>query len=202
MPSPVGHSISVALALPLLKPAVREKMMHWPFLLASVFVANSPDIDFLFGFLAGAPNRYHHQFTHSFFFAIMIGFVFALVCTKTQKKSGEDFLSFFFYFSFLATCHVVLDYFCVDTTAPYGVMLFWPLSHEYSISSFSIFATLHRSSELREFFPSLLSQHNGIAVLREAFIVAALVLFAQLAGRQYWAGRFRFNRAYREYDSE
>ena len=202
MPSPVGHSISVALALPLLKPSLREKMMHWRFLLASVFVANSPDIDFLFGFLAGAPNRYHHQFTHSFLFAGVVGLFFAFLFTKTKKNSGEDFLPLFSYFSFLAVFHIVLDYFCLDTTAPYGVMLFWPWSHAYSISSFPIFFDIQRSSELGQFFPSLPTLHNGMAVLRETSIVAVLALFAQMIGRLFWSGSSRSNRSCREYNRE
>lgn len=202
MPSPVGHSISVALALPLLKPSVREKVMGWPFLFASIFVANSPDIDFLFGFLAGAPNRYHHQFTHSFLFAGVVGLVFALFFTNARKNLKDSFLPLFFYFSFLAACHVVLDYFCLDTTAPYGVMLFWPWSHTYFISTFPVFSDIQRSSELGQFFQSLPTQHNGMTVLRETFIIAVLVVFAQWGGRRYWNGHTRTCLTCCDYDRE
>ncbi|WP_028580356.1 metal-dependent hydrolase [Desulfogranum japonicum] len=181
MPSPVGHTLSVCIALPILGRGIWQKKASPSLLLASIFVANSPDIDFLAGFLVGAPNQFHHQLTHSFFFALITGILFAVLFSdkdKQQKNSTPQRTRLFLYFTFLATLHLVLDLFCTDTTAPFGLMLLWPLSNEYLISPIALFSDIRRASDTSSFIPSLFSLHNFLAVLQEVGILTGLCLMS------------------------
>ena len=186
MPSPVGHTLSVCVVLPILGRNLWEKKSGLRFVAASVFAANSPDIDFLAGFLAGAPNRFHHQITHSFFFALIMGLLFGLLFSngKREKKISSEFPRLFTYFSCLASLHLILDLFCADTTAPFGLMFFWPLSLEYFIAPVSLFSDIRRSSDVGNFIPSLFSLHNGLAVVRETAVLTGLYLIT-------WSAKIR-----------
>ena len=166
MPTPIGHTIA-GLAFYFVK--------RWTFIrrnylliLASVFAANAPDIDFLFGYVIGNPNKYHHQFTHSITFALLFGFFMAGLF---GLQNGKKIVKRGFFFSALIFLHLGLDFVTLDTSAPFGEMLFWPFSVRYYYSPVVIFSDVHRASTSGEFFASLFSMHN----LRTIFIETAIL---------------------------
>jgi len=70
----VGHALAGASIL-LTSSKRRKKLgiLQW---VVVFLLANLPDVDFLFGYVAGNPSRYHHLWTHSLTFAIGIGVLF------------------------------------------------------------------------------------------------------------------------------
>ena len=74
MASPVGHSL---FGLGIYSAA--NKQFNWKTVFIYIVLANLADFDFLFGFVVGEPNKYHHQFTHSFVMAVLIAGIFALI---------------------------------------------------------------------------------------------------------------------------
>jgi membrane-bound metal-dependent hydrolase YbcI (DUF457 family) len=102
--------------------AAEKKRGLWLALIACV-----PDLDLILGVFVGKLNQFHHGITHSFAAALIFSastwLLFrSLVGTLSLKLSILIFL--------LYSSHVILDYFTLDTGAPYGVPLLWPLSHE------------------------------------------------------------------------
>ncbi|HDP97797.1 MAG TPA: hypothetical protein ENN22_01265, partial [bacterium] len=78
MATPVAHSI---FALIIYKfSGLSQKSRIWLDGFIFIVIANFADFDYIFGFIEGKPNAYHHQFTHSIFFALVVaaiaGFVF------------------------------------------------------------------------------------------------------------------------------
>lgn len=66
--------------------------------------------------------------------------------------------------------HPLLDALAPDSSPPYGVMAFWPVSHQYFITGLSIFMPIWRSpGSLRAI------THDIIAVAREIVILAPVV---------------------------
>jgi inner membrane protein len=172
MPSPVGHSLTGYLIYrATAKGDANERW--WTFALYLV-AANIPDLDFIPGLLVGEPGRYHHGVSHSLGFAILFGL--ALSLTLAAFKLGDGIQNFVIFFS-LYFSHVLLDYLSTDTSFPYGVPLFWPLSKEYYIAPFAFLPDIHRPvSSGMKFITGLLSVHNLWAATVEALMLGFLIL--------------------------
>ncbi len=149
-----------------------------------VGLAVLPDIDFLFGFVQGAPNAYHHQATHSLFIVL----VSALVVTAILniKMRTQFWRSFVFLFA-AGLSHLLIDLVTLDTSLPYGLMLWWPFDSGYVISPVTLFLDVHRSSSSSDFFISLMSRHNFITLTIE--VVSMSVLYGVVVGVQTWKRR-------------
>ena len=76
--------------------------------------------------------------------------------------------------------HILLDFFSVDTSPPYGIPMFWPFSSEYFVSSIDVFSDVRKSFSTATFFQSLLVSHNVWTVLKEILILGPLVLIFQV----------------------
>jgi hypothetical protein len=63
--------------------------------------------------------------------------------------------------------HLVLDILAKDTSAPFGVPLFWPFWNGFVISPLQIFSDVHRSGDAASFIPSLFNRHNLLTVTIE-----------------------------------
>jgi len=174
MPTPVGHVLSGALLYSAL--SMRRTLPKRLFLFTLLW-AVLPDIDFLFGFWVGNPNRYHHQFTHSLVFVIILGFVGAALLTKNNRT---QFWLYFVCLSAAGVLHLTLDLLAVDTRAPYGAPIFWPFSGHYFISPIRIFSDVHRASDSGAFFKSLFNWHNARTVGIEMLILGPLTVWS------YW----------------
>lgn len=171
MPSPVGHTL---VGLIIFKLFGKQKYKWGPAsLFLIIFISNFPDLDFLPGMIIGEPNRFHHGISHS------LGFVSIFTCliyfvVRFWNIIDAKMISTWFFI--LASIHVFMDYFGADTTLPYGEPLFWPVSDTYLISPVSIFLDIRRSNDVIQFFPSLFSWHNTLAVIIEICFVLIIWL--------------------------
>ncbi len=171
MPTPIGHALAGAILFS------AQKRRGVLFLLLVSFFALLPDIDFLFGFIVGDANRYHHLFTHSFVFVILAGLVGGLVYAKWKKESAMKSSAFFIS---AGTSHVLLDILALDKREPFGCPLWWPFSNEFVISPVLIFSDVSRVSDSKYFFQSLFNAHNLRTVTIEIAVLLPLVLVAFL----------------------
>jgi membrane-bound metal-dependent hydrolase YbcI (DUF457 family) len=77
--------------------------------------------------------------------------------------------------------HILLDILARDTTAPFGVQLFWPFSNAFLISPVLVFSDIWRGS-----LALLFGLHNWLAMGREIVVLVPVVgLFWWL--RRRWA---------------
>ncbi|MBD3384876.1 hypothetical protein GF407_08105 [candidate division KSB1 bacterium] len=177
MPSPIGHMLSGLAIVAAHKKGVLRGDRETLLVLVCVVL---PDIDFIFGFIEGNPNAYHHQFTHSFFFAVAAGFLLGVV----SMRSCRHFLRPALLFTFAIALHIVLDLFAVDKSAPYGAQIFWPFSDDYFIAPIQIFSDVVRSSDSATFIFSLFNRHNLGTIIIETVIMLLVILFIKRLERK------------------
>jgi len=173
MPTPIGHSIMGGI----LYRGIRQEKKRWGRLLLYLVVANLADFDFIPGIVLGKPNFFHHGPTHSLGAALLVGLFFGLLLLVVKK---ENFWLNFFVFSGIYFFHIVLDYFAVDTTPPYGIPLFWPLVNDYFISPIQIFSDISRGSTNTTFFSGLFLKHNWFSVIKEILILTPILALIAL----------------------
>lgn len=181
MPMPIAHAatgVAVYLALKGDKHP-RKPEGRWLLLAVCLLLALLPDADFLPGMLLGEPNRFHQGASHSLIVCAAMGALafWGLDRYATSRLDGISRLRLFVICVLAVLSHPVLDYFALDTKAPYGVPLFWPLDQGHYISPWPLFLNIQRSGDsTMEFLASLASWHNLSAALREMLFAAALVL--------------------------
>jgi membrane-bound metal-dependent hydrolase YbcI (DUF457 family) len=179
MPLPVGHALA-GVAIFETRPGLFFKS-RWLDAFFFIFLANLPDGDFLPGFLLGFPNRFHHGIFHSLGAALAVAAVIGWLFSRRKGHAVK-----FFVFAFIVFCsHLLLDFFTLDFTPPYGLPLFWPFSNSYTIAAHPVFTNITRSPNSANFFSSLLSLHNLKAALLETVLLGGVVLLAAFARR--WA---------------
>jgi inner membrane protein len=172
MPSPIGHSLlGYALCLVFRPTSIRSLKMIG----LCLFAANAADLDFIPGLLIGHPEQFHHGISHS----IGMAALFALVCA-CLRFLGPSFRTNFTALFSIYFSHVVLDYFSIDTTPPYGVPLWWPLTHDYFIAPFAFFPDIRRSPLQSEFFMSLFSWHNLWSITVELMVIGPILLIIRI----------------------
>ena len=172
MPSPIGHSLMGYIIYRGSTNSVVEQ--KWPVILLYLFIANAADLDFIPGFLVGDPNHYHHGVSHSVGLAVLFAALcgFLLLLLKSEAFTRNFTIFFCLYFS-----HIALDYFSIDTSFPYGVPIFWPLTNEYYIAPLAFLPDIWRASSSGvEFFISLLSLHNLWAITAEFLLLSPGIL--------------------------
>jgi len=121
MPLPVAHSVigaSVAAAL-------QQKTEGWWKLLAlCAFLGVCPDFDYVLNWLNVGRGGWHHGFTHSIVFALIVGAVISLL---SRWRSVQGFIVF----SAATASHTLLDYLMTESR---GVSLWWPFTdHRYKL---------------------------------------------------------------------
>lgn len=151
-------------------PADRYKIAgKIPLLLAySIGISLLPDVDAIFGILAGDFGRFHNNGTHS----LVLGSAIALVIAGAiwiKRRSG--FVSWFTLTFLSYGSHVVLDFF---TYGGRGVMLLWPFSAQRFESSLKLFYGVRWSEGF------LAVEHLWTLATELLFVVLAISLF-QLA---------------------
>jgi membrane-bound metal-dependent hydrolase YbcI (DUF457 family) len=121
MPLPVAHSLVGATVAA----AVQGKSEGWWKLLAiGAFLGVCPDFDYILNWLRIGWGGWHHGFTHSFVFALVVGAVTVLI---TGWRSVRTFVAF----SAATASHGVLDYVITESR---GIALFWPFTdHRYKL---------------------------------------------------------------------
>lgn len=154
MPSPIGHGLaSLIVGAPIKR--------GW---LALAFVGMAPDLDLLWG--------RHGMETHSVGAALLVGAIAALL---TRRRGG---IGMFFLVAAVWFAHPVLDALGEDSSAPYGVMLWWPFSRAHVIAPFHIFDSIYRAYWKFDFWT-----HNAIAAVKE------IVILGPIAGAIWWRRR-------------
>lgn len=127
MATPVGHALCgiavgslVAGKRPFLSPG-------WDLLLFAA-LAMAPDFDFLPGLLIGQLEAFHHGLSHSLGAALLAGVMGALAGWRWGSPWRWGLTVGLVYFA-----QVALDWVTIDTSFPYGVPLWWPLSPDYTL---------------------------------------------------------------------
>jgi inner membrane protein len=116
MPFPVAHALvgaSVAAALD------RRSQSLWKLLCLSALLGVCPDFDYLLNVLRVGRGGWHHGFTHSIMFAMLVGALTALVF-------GWRSVHGFIVFSAATVSHTLLDYLMTESR---GVALWWPFTN-------------------------------------------------------------------------
>jgi membrane-bound metal-dependent hydrolase YbcI (DUF457 family) len=112
----------------------------------------------------------HRTVTHSIGAVAVVMIVAAAVTGWVTRRTASRL-------RFTLTCgaayagHLLLDWLAVDRTPPFGLQMFWPLSHKWYISGIDLF----EQTERRKLF-SLPSLHtNLVAISWEAAILLSLL---------------------------
>ena len=175
MATPVGHALAGVLAgqaatwrKPLLGP--------WKDIILFAVLGVLADLDFIPGILEGQHDKYHHGVTHSLGAAVAMGLIMAMVGWKSGRAWRWGLMGFAVYFS-----HVLLDAIGQDTSIPYGVPLWWPLSDKYVMAEWAFFLDIRRTPLT---WPVI--KHNLVAVALEIAVLgppAAFVTWWRLRHR-------------------
>ena len=121
MPLPVAHSLIGASVVAAVHPRSER---WWKLLAIGAFLGVLPDFDYALNWLRIAWGGWHHGFTHSFVFALVVG---ALTTLITGWRSRTSFIAF----SAATASHGVLDYLITESR---GIALFWPFTdHRYKL---------------------------------------------------------------------
>jgi inner membrane protein len=173
MPTPVGHLIVSYLVYSTQSDRFRNRGV----LIGSLFSGVAADLDFLPGLLVGDPGRFHHGASHSLGAAVLYGFG---LCGYLRYRGTSQALQLTLLLACAYVSHVILDFFAIDTGAPFGVPLLWPVSSTSYIASFPVFLDVQRlQAETVTFVTSVFSSHNLLAVTWEVLLLAPMVIFAQ-----------------------
>jgi membrane-bound metal-dependent hydrolase YbcI (DUF457 family) len=122
MPLPLAHALVGASAAAALVPASRSR--QWKLLLIGAFLAVSPDFDYALNLMRISGGGWHHGFTHSIAFAVLLGLITVVISREWSVRS-------FILFSGAAVSHTLLDYLITES---YGVALWWPFTdHRYKL---------------------------------------------------------------------
>lgn len=181
MPSPIGHTIAGFCGY-LLAPKGSIPKPQMNTLLASIVIANLPDIDILPGLLLGNPPMFHRQGTHSIAAGIIAGMLVVML-GRWQKLSKKSILKLGAWTTALYCSHIFLDLLVTDLSPPRGVQLLWPFSNAYFISPVTVFGGFDYFDPAVGMLRSMLNVSNLIPVLQE------LVLMTLIYGCIYYSTR-------------
>lgn len=170
MPSPVGHTLAGLCGFILGRQHVAPHQ-RLQLLLASVAIANLPDIDILPGLLlAGDPRVFHRQGMHSLIVAALIGGLVALLVRRWKLPR----IRWGIWAVGLYASHILLDMLTSDSRPPFGVQAFWPFSQAYFISPVSLFGGFDYFDPELSVIKTILSVHNFVTVLTEMVVIIPL----------------------------
>ncbi|MCK5146668.1 metal-dependent hydrolase [bacterium] len=179
MATPVGHLLAGGVVAAVMGrfPFTRQ----WHLILCVSIAANLPDIDMFFGYFIGQPSYYHHMWTHSIAFILMTS-ICILGLALLRKNKAPVRLTLIWAAAMLT--HLLIDLATIDNSSPYGMQLYWPLSREFFIGPFHLFADIYKSSSSNDFIASMFCWHNGMTVLREIVILGPLLLLIPMLKRR------------------
>jgi membrane-bound metal-dependent hydrolase YbcI (DUF457 family) len=122
VPFPVAHGLIGASVVAALLPSSRSRIAK-P-LLIGAFLGISPDFDYALNWLRISGGGWHHGFTHSIPFALVVGLVMIIFLRDWKARSLIVFSAAF-------ASHTLLDYLITESQ---GVALWWPFTdHRYKL---------------------------------------------------------------------
>jgi len=122
VPLPVAHGLVGASVVAALRPS--NELGGWKWLAFGAFLGVAPDFDFALNWLGISIGGWHHGFTHSIPFAVVVGLVTIVVLRQWKVRS-------FLVFSATYVSHTLLDYMLTESR---GVALWWPFTnHRYKL---------------------------------------------------------------------
>ena len=146
-----------------------------------IIISLAPDIDLLFGLLAGKLNLYHHLVTHTLVWSLLTAFCIWLYIKFAVKK--QPAFAFWFVFLLIAS-HLLIDILTIDTSKPIGIMLAWPFSTEYWHLPFSVFP-----APIKKNLADVFSTHNLKNAGLEFLICLPFVLAVLFSKTMKWSGK-------------
>jgi len=117
MPLPLAHALVGASVAAALRPSGQSQ---WRPLLVGAFLGVCPDFDYALNWLRISGGGWHHSFTHSIAFALLIGLITLLISREWEVRS-------FVLFSAASVSHTLLDFLITES---YGVALWWPFTDQ------------------------------------------------------------------------
>lgn len=176
MPTPVGHALG-GIATGALLAGKRPFLGPRRDLVLFALLAQTPDLDFLPGLIIGRPDAYHHGLSHSLGAALLVGLLTGLVGRRWGSPLRWGVMGFLICWS-----HVLLDALCLDTSYPYGVPLWQPLSAGYHLF-YPLFPDVWRQGPFWA-----LVRHNLWCVTVEVLVLGPPALLSLWRRRRLMAG--------------
>lgn len=122
VPLPVAHGLIGVSVVAVLRDSAQTG--RWKWLAFGAFLGVAPDFDFALNWLRISRGGWHHGFTHSIPFAIVVGLLTIIVLRQWKVRS-------FLVFSAAYMSHTLLDYMLTESR---GVALWWPFTnHRYKL---------------------------------------------------------------------
>ena len=122
MPFPVAHGLIGASVVAALLPSTRSRLAK-PLLIGAV-LGIIPDFDYALNWLRIGRGGWHHGFTHSLPFALLVGIVMVILLRDWKVRSWIVFTGAY-------ASHTLLDYLLTESQ---GVALWWPFTdHRYKL---------------------------------------------------------------------
>jgi inner membrane protein len=175
MPSPIGHTVAGFCGY-LLAPKGLIPKPPLNTLIASVVLANLPDIDILPGLLLGNPTLFHRQGTHSIAAGIAVGIIVGILASVLGRTCKQASIRLGLWAVALFFSHIFLDLLVTDPSPPRGVQLFWPFSNDYFISPITVFGGFDYFDSELGMIRSMLTVKNLMTTIRE-FVLMLPVYF-------------------------
>jgi len=114
---PIAHGLLGASIVEALRPSSRRRSAK--LLLLGALLAISPDFDYALNWLRISWGGWHHGFTHSIPFALLVGLVLIVVFRDWRVRS-------YLLFTLAYLSHALLDFMFTESR---GIALWWPFTN-------------------------------------------------------------------------
>ena len=122
MPLPVAHGLVGASVVAALRRS--DQPARWKWLALGAFLGVAPDFDYVLNWLRISHGGWHHGFTHSIPFALVVGLATTLVLRQWELRSFLVVIAAY-------VSHTLLDFALTESR---GVALWWPFTnHRYKL---------------------------------------------------------------------
>lgn len=184
MASPIAHSITgLALGMAAFLPrsesllsGLRNALSIWKTLLACVFLACAPDIDYIPGLINGNFNMFHQQASHSAVWMILLAAVAWLIAREHHPSAGLRLMAILLT---LTLSHLLIDLLTNDNSIPLGIMVAWPFSDRYVFLPFHLFPNM-----VKQDWTEILNSRNFMVAGLE-FLITTPILCAVFAWKTW-----------------
>lgn len=170
MPLPIAHGLMGAAAVAALHPNFVLRR-DWRILLFGAGLGICPDFDYLLNLIRFLGRGWHHDFTHSILFALMVGAFSGRVLEREWGRAGSKY-------AIAILTHPLLDYVYTDSR---GVELFWPFSdRRYALGIMPPIEYSFRHQSMFLFLADLLG-----LILVELFLAGSILTATLIARRMF-----------------